>query len=310
MSSLKQAAKISSPSVISRDPSSTAPAVEECWTTIDGSRMRYLRAGSGPPLLLVHGLMGYSFSWRFAIPVLAQYATVCAPDLLGAGFSDRPTDLDVTLRAQADRLLQFVDQMGWTSFDLLGTSHGGAVAMMLAAVSVERSDPRLHRLILVAPANPYSSRGRWLGHALGSRLGQFLFLNIAARPASFQNMWVKRLFGDKRRIPDDALAGYRAPTQMPGLFESGLCIAKVWNQEMEALRSVLPAIGRYPTLLIWGSEDGAVRTESALPLARHFAHGKLVIMPGVGHLPYEEAQTEFNQLVVEFLTGDRKASPV
>ncbi len=310
MPSLKQIAKISSRSANSREPSSTPPAVEECWATIDGARMRYLRAGSGPPLLLLHGLMGYSFSWRFAMPVLAQYATVVAPDLLGAGFSDRPADLDVTLRAQADRLLQFVDQMSWTSFDLLGTSHGGAVAMMLAALSVERSDPRLQKLILVAPANPYSSRGRWLGHALGSRLGQFLFLNTAARPVSFQNMWVRRLFGDKRKIPADTMAGYRAPTRMPGLFESGLRIAKTWNQEMHALQSVLPAIGRYPTLLIWGSEDRAVWPESAKALARHFPHSKLVIMPGVGHLPYEEAQTEFNRLVVEFLTADRGAISV
>jgi pimeloyl-ACP methyl ester carboxylesterase len=52
--------------------------------------MRYLRAGSGPPLVLLHGLMGYSFSWRFAIPALAPLRTCYAPDLLGAGFSDRP----------------------------------------------------------------------------------------------------------------------------------------------------------------------------------------------------------------------------
>jgi len=52
--------------------------------------MRYLSAGSGPPLLLVHGLLGYSFSWRFTIPALAQHATVYAIDLLGTGFSDRP----------------------------------------------------------------------------------------------------------------------------------------------------------------------------------------------------------------------------
>ena len=44
---------------------------EECWMEIEGARMRYLRAGSGPPLLLVHGLLGYAFSWRYAMPALA-----------------------------------------------------------------------------------------------------------------------------------------------------------------------------------------------------------------------------------------------
>ena len=57
---------------------------------LDGARMRYLRAGSGPALVLLHGLLGYSFSWRYTMPALAPYATVYAPDMMGAGFSDRP----------------------------------------------------------------------------------------------------------------------------------------------------------------------------------------------------------------------------
>ncbi len=76
---------------------SAAPApgegIEECWMEIDGARMRYLRAGSGPPLILLHGLLGYSFSWRFTMPALAPYATIYAPDLLGSGFF-RPTQRD------------------------------------------------------------------------------------------------------------------------------------------------------------------------------------------------------------------------
>ena len=94
--------------------------------------MRYLRAGSGPPLVLLHGLMGYSFSWRFTLPVLSHYATVYAVDMLGAGFSDRPVGLDCRLRANAGRVLHFLDAVGIRSFDLLGTSYGGALAMMAA----------------------------------------------------------------------------------------------------------------------------------------------------------------------------------
>src|SRR5437899_4188470 len=100
-------------------------SVEEQGVSLDGIRVRYLRSGSGPPLLLVHGLLGYSFSWRFAMPVLAEKATVYAVDLLGAGFSDRPARLDCTLRASAQRLLRFLDGVGVGSCDLLGTSHGG-----------------------------------------------------------------------------------------------------------------------------------------------------------------------------------------
>src|ERR1700730_7929498 len=68
--------------------------VVEWWMDLDGARMRYLRAGSCRALILLHGLLGYSFSWRYTMPALARYATVYAPDMLGAGFSDRPAGLD------------------------------------------------------------------------------------------------------------------------------------------------------------------------------------------------------------------------
>src|SRR5271157_4551130 len=107
--------------------------VEECWMDFDGARMRYLRTGSGPALILLHGLLGYSFSWRYTMPALAPYRTVFAPDLLGAGFSDRPQGIDHSMRGTALRVLRFAENLGLGSFDLVGTSRGGAVAMATAA---------------------------------------------------------------------------------------------------------------------------------------------------------------------------------
>src|SRR5271155_2052081 len=108
--------------------------VEEQWVEIADGRMRYLKAGSGPALILVHGLMGYSFSWRFAMPALAPYATVYAIDNLGAGLSPANQGMDCTVRATAERVLQFAGALGIKDFDLLGTSHGGGVAVMVAAI--------------------------------------------------------------------------------------------------------------------------------------------------------------------------------
>src|ERR1700733_4456924 len=144
--------------------SASSQVVEECWMDLDGARMRYLRAGSGPPLVLLHGLLGYSFSWRFALPVLAQKAMVYALDMPGAGLSDRPPNANGSLCAHAERLLRFLDAMGIASCDLLGTSHGGAVAMMTAALAPER----VRSLILVAPVNPWSAHGRRLAPFLSS----------------------------------------------------------------------------------------------------------------------------------------------
>src|SRR5579863_2956333 len=116
---------------------------------MEGCRMRYLRAGSGPPLILLHGLLGYSFSWRFTIPALAPYATVYAPDLLGAGFSDRAFTLDHSMRAIARRVVRFAEKLNLASLDLLGTSHGGGVAMMAAEEFLAPgSNVRLNRLVL------------------------------------------------------------------------------------------------------------------------------------------------------------------
>src|ERR1700692_3576291 len=123
--------------ISARSAPALAEGVEECWMDFDGSRMRYLRAGSGPPLILLHGLLAYSFSWRYTMPALAPYATVYAPDMLGAGFSDRPAGIDHSVRGTARRLLRFIERLGVSSFDLLGTSRGGAVAMIAAAECLE-----------------------------------------------------------------------------------------------------------------------------------------------------------------------------
>ena len=138
---------------------------------IDGARMRYLRAGSGPALILLHGLLAYSFSWRFAIPALAPYATVYAPDLLGAGFSDRPRGLDHSMRATAKRVLRFIENLELPWFDLLGTSRGGAVAMAAAAECMTPGSCRaqLRRLVLSVPSqsilSPWKVACAFLRHA-------------------------------------------------------------------------------------------------------------------------------------------------
>ncbi len=141
-------------------PFGAGHGVEELWMDFDGARMRYLRAGTGPPLLLLHGLFGYSFSWRFTMPALAPHFTVYAPDMLGAGFSDRPTGIDHSVRGTAARMVRFAESLGFGSFDLLGTSRGGPVAMTAAAQCLDRSTAtRVRRLVLVCPVNPYSAHG-------------------------------------------------------------------------------------------------------------------------------------------------------
>ncbi len=259
--------------------------------------MRYLRSGSGPPLLLLHGLLGYSFSWRFLMPVLAQQATVYAVDMLGTGFSDRPAGMDCSLRASAERLLRWADEIGVTGFDLLGTSHGSAVAMMAAALAPQR----VRRLVLVAPINPWSAHGKLLASFLSSRPVSALFLRVAPWLKIAHSFLLQRLVGDTRRIRPGTLEGYSAPFSIPGAFEYGLSVLRSWNCDLRELESMLPRIVQIPTLLLWGSEDRAVDPASAPILRQHFHDCRLVILDGVGHLPYEEVPDEFNRAVSEYL---------
>lgn len=280
---------------------------EELFTEVDGARVRYLRSGSGPPLILLHGLLGYSFSWRFTMPALAETATCYALDLPGTGYSDAPSGLDRTLHATAERVLKFIDALGLGSYDLLGTSHGGAVAQLVAAISAERNDRRLHRLILVAPVNPYSRHGRLLAPLIASRPGSFLFRRTIMRWRVLDSVWLRRMFGDARRIPPDSLAGYRAPILERNGFEYGLRIVCSWTHDLRELEAALPAIAHYPTLLMWGTKDPAVPVYSAEQLRACFRDCRLVTFPGAGHLPYEELPADFNQALSEFLM-DRKSS--
>jgi len=279
--------------------------IEEHWLELPDGRMRYLKAGSGPALILIHGLMGYAFSWRFTIPALALYATVYAIDNLGAGLSTANEGIDCTVRATAERVLQFVDALGIKNFDLLGTSHGGGVAIMVAAICAERHDPRLQRLILVAPVNPWSPHGKRLAPFVGSEFGSLLFRNTIERWRSLDYLWLRRLFGDGAKIPPDSLDGYRVPVFKNHGFRHAGHIVRNWTADLAELESALPQIRDYPTLLVWGTLDRAVDFQSAERLRQNFRDVRLVAFNGVGHLPYEEAPDDFNRALVAFLTSGK-----
>src|SRR5580692_211681 len=285
--------------------------VEECWMDFDGARMRYLKAGAGQAFVLLHGLLGYSFSWRYTLPALAPYATAYAPDMLGAGFSDRPRGIDHSMHATALRVLRFIENLGLESFDLLGTSRGGAVAMAVAAESLkDTSRPRLNRLVLVCPVNPYSAHGKRLAPFFGTRFGAAGFRWVTDRMPFLFPFWHSRLYADRRRILPGSLEGYKAPLAIPGLFEHGLSIVRTWTADLQDLEELLPTLAPIPTLLMCGSKDSAVYASSMEPLGRHFAQAQKVVFPDIGHLPYEECPEQFNQALIRFMTSQEKTSPL
>jgi pimeloyl-ACP methyl ester carboxylesterase len=271
--------------------------VSEENITVGGHRVRYLRSGSGPALVLVHGLLGYSFSWRFTIPALARHFTVYAPDLLGTGFSDRVPGLDCSMRASAQRSIEFLDTLGVQECDLVGTSHGGALATIMAT----SLGKRVRRLVLVAPANPWSAKGRRRIFVLSRVPGSWILRSVFLRIPPVSRWMLNRLYADPRRITPGTFEGYANPLRIAGTVDYLLSVIGCWQGDLEQLKEEYRRI-RVPTLLVWGDRDPAVLASSAPALQRAIRGSELVMMPGVGHLPYEETPAEFNRVLLEFLS--------
>ena len=280
----------------------TVDGVEECSTVINGVRWRYLHAGRGPALLVVHGFMGYSFSWRFVIKGLAQHYSVYAVDLPGTGFSERNASLPGTLASDAEYLLAFMDHFGIEQFDVLGTSRGGGATIALAGLLAERGMlHRVRRVVLSAPINPWSRIGLLRIRFLRTRGGRIYVVHLAQRLEFILKNFFRDLYADPATIPPDSFEGYRAGLKTPGSFEHLWRIVRSWSNDLKHTGDVLPLVESVPALLLWGDRDATVDPCSMHELHRRWKNSATLVMHGIGHMPYEEAPEGFNRVVLFFL---------
>jgi pimeloyl-ACP methyl ester carboxylesterase len=263
------------------------PGFSEQFVSIDGHRMRYLTGGRGPRLLLIHGLMGYSFSWTEIAPALARDHEVFAPDMLNLGFSAR-AGVDPSLNAMAGRMWRFADSVGMQGATLLASSQGGAIAMKMAIMTPER----VESLILVSPAHPWSEEARWQICLFSSALGVPLAWAMSIVPRWWMALGLYRLYGDFAKMPTGTIPGYSRPIDRHMLAYL-LRVARRWYQDFEELKREIDRIADIPALLIWGDRDRIVSASTAPDLKARFHHAVLEIIAGAGHLPYEEAPDEF-----------------
>jgi pimeloyl-ACP methyl ester carboxylesterase len=288
---------------VSQDPTGS---ISEQWIQVDGLQVRFLHSGHGTPLVLVHGLLGYSSNWRYAIPLLAQKYEVFAPDLPGSGLSQCSAELDCSLAPAAGRLLRFLDAVGIGPCDLVGSSYGGATAVIAAGLG----RLRFPRLVLVSPANPWSRIGRKrLALLQLPRVGA-IFPPLGRWAKPLQGYFISRMYGDPGRVTDEILSSHLLPIRQRGILEHGMGIVRTWSADMKAMERALPSVASIPTLLVWGSRDRTVDPASAIPLSRCFESGELAIIEGAGHVPYEEFPEKFAQIVLDFLAHTHPARAV
>ncbi len=271
-------------------------SVQRASVMVDGVRVRYTRAGSGPALVLVHGLVGSSQNWNESLECLAQFRTVYAPDLVNMGESARVAGLDPGLVAQVERLKQWMDALGIGAADVVGHSHGGAISMLLATWHPER----VRKLVLFAPANPYCELGRPQIRFYGTFVGGvFARRVIPLLPRVLYRRSLERTWGDPTRVGPGVLEGYTDYLDRPAITHI-VDIMRGWDGDMALIEAALPKLAERPMLLIWGDRDRVVGLDSGRKLAGVLGAELRVIASG-GHTPFQELPEESNAMLIGWL---------
>jgi pimeloyl-ACP methyl ester carboxylesterase len=277
------------------------PLVELQHIEIHGHSVGYRSGGSGPVIVLIHGMAGSSATWRLVMPVLAEHFTVVAPDLVGHGESEKPRG-DYSLGAFASGVRDLLLALGHERATFVGQSLGGGVAMQFAYQFPERCE----RLVLV------SSGG------LGDEVN--VLLRLLALPGAELVLplactnWLHdagvRVAGWAAKI------GLHTSPHLTELWQSygSLADAKTRTAFVHTLRSVVDVTGQrvsaadrlylaaeVPTLIIWGDHDSIIPLEQGRAAHSAIPGSRLEIFEGTGHFPHCEHPDRFCNVLIEFM---------
>jgi pimeloyl-ACP methyl ester carboxylesterase len=276
------------------------PKYQEAFVDVAGARVHYLHAGNGRPVVLIHGLVGCSENWRNNIDALARDASVYAIDLVNMGKSQRVGGVDAGLSATAARVIAIMDALNLAAADIVAHSHGGAVALMLAALHPRR----VRRLILFAPANPYSRSSDVMVRIYSTRWGRTLAWMLPYLPAPIQRIALGSMYGGPDRVLDRCLQEIVVGLRNPATLRHVLRVVRCWCAEMVKLEAAIRRVRRFPVLLVWGDLDCTVSLSSAMQLKRKLRASELIVLPGCGHSVFEENPEESNRIMLEWLGRD------
>lgn len=287
------------------DPRGLAPqvGVEVASRVVHGYRRVFRIAGSGPPLLLIHGIGDSSRTWHEIIPALARNHLVIAPDLLGHGSSAKPR-ADYSVAAYANGMRDLLGVLGIDAVTLVGHSLGGGVAMQFAYQFPERTQ----RMVLIASGGlgPDVSPVLRAATLPGAHLALSTLRLPGARTVVSAGVglleWLNAGLGvdaaDMRRVVD-ALPD----TTARAAFIRTLRAVVDWRGQVVTMLDRCYLVAGMPTLLIWGSRD------SVLPVGHaHTAHAampssRLEIFDGAGHFPFRSDPARFIAVLEDFLVS-------
>jgi pimeloyl-ACP methyl ester carboxylesterase len=264
------------------------------YVDVDGSRVHYVEAGRGDPVVLIHGIFASTFSFRHTIPELAQQHRVAAFDLRGFGYTDMPEDGDYSLTAQAALIHDAMARLGIDRAAVVGHSMGGDIAMRLALLHPES----VSRLVLVDSVTEHeTSRGRRL-----PRLVRPLLPLIAGFSLNTHSLrrGILSAVHDPAHVTDDVVAGYERPMHVKGRLRAlrMLMAHRAWDLPVEPERIT------QPTLVLWGEHDRWIPVEHGEELAQRIPNARFAVVRSAGHLPLEEQPVDTAVMLSAFLRAE------
>jgi len=283
------------------------------WITVDGIRTRYVDAGDGSDVVLLHGgEIGslYSLdSWSLVLPSLAARFRVIAADRIGQGWTDNPKDHPYRAAMMLEHTYRLLDALGIRGAHVVGHSRGGLIGAWLA---LERTD-LVRTLTVVAsrslappdPGHPNHVFYDSLGHRERLLAGEITQETVSAEPRaqSFDPSTVTTDFVARMmaiaNLPKSAAARRHAEADR----------RTIWLPDVERLRaSVLERIDRdglpTPTQLLWGHDDLSAPPATGLALLHRIAQltpdAELRIINRARHYLFRDRPEAFVAAVTDF----------
>jgi pimeloyl-ACP methyl ester carboxylesterase len=275
------------------------------YVVVHGYRRAYRVSGSGPALLLLHGLGCDSSTWVDVIPTLAEHFTVIAPDLLGHGESDKP-DADYSLGAYANGMRDLLTILGIDKVTVVGHSFGGGVAMQFAYQFPDRTE----RVVLVSTGG------------LGREVTPLIrFLTVPgsglAIGAATMRPWRPVVSGGLRSLARLPLRATRDLDEVASIYEA-LADRAQRTAVQRVTSHVLNWRGQYvtmtdrsylarlmPVLVIWGRDDMVIPSSHAELAPTHVSD--VHVLADSGHFPHKDHPDDFSRIVMEFIAANEPA---
>jgi pimeloyl-ACP methyl ester carboxylesterase len=251
----------------------------EASAAIPGFDVPYLRGGAGEPLLLIHGFGAEKNNFTRVARLLTPHHDVVIPDLPGFGAAAKPEGASYAIADQVERLRQFARGLGLTRLHLGGSSMGGFIATAWAA----KYPDEVASLWLLAPAGTAAAVDSELRRHYQAT-GEILL--VAKTPGEYLRImgyvmsdppWLP--YSVKRVLGERAAANFALHSR---IFEQ-------LGRE-PALESFVTRL-ETPALIVWGAEDRVLNPKGAEAMRGFMPNARVVLMPGVGHLPMIEAAT-------------------